>query len=311
MGIPNLNRFLLSNCSAQSIGKKHISILSDKTIVIDTSIYLYKFSGNDALIENMYLLVTIFKYYRVQPIFIFDGKPPSEKKDVIEQRYIDKQTAEKKYKELQLLLETTNDNKDELLVELNKLKKQFIRIKKDDILLVKSLLESCGVTYYDAPGEADQLCAKMVINKEAWACLSDDMDMFAYGCTRVLRHISLLNHTVVFYNTVGILRELDIPMYNFREILILSGTDYNHSEPVKINEIVKQYRTFASDTVENISFYEWLCTKSINRIDTDVFKNIYRMFHITDMVNYTQPVKSKCNLPNMKQILHAYGFVFV
>ena len=313
MGIPNLNRFLLSNCSAQSIGKKHLSIFSGKTIVIDTSIYMYKFLGNNSLIESMYQLITIFKYYRVIPVFIFDGKPPNEKRDILEKRYIDKQTAEKKYKELQSSLENANenDNKDEIMVELDKLKRQFIRIKKEDVLLVKSLFESCGVTYYDAPGEADQLCAKMVINKEAWACMSDDMDMFVYGCTRVLRHISLLNHTVMFYSTTGILRELDIPMQNFREILIISGTDYNHSVSVNINDIVNQYRTFALDSDNNIPFNEWLRSKSLNSIDPDTFKHVYKMFHITDVVNSILPVKSICNITNMKNILKAYGFVFV
>ena len=251
MGIPNLNRFLLSNCSAQSIGKKHLSIFSGKTIVIDTSIYMYKFLGNNSLIESMYQLITIFKYYRVIPVFIFDGKPPNEKRDILEKRY------------------------------------------------------------YDAPGEADQLCAKMVINKEAWACMSDDMDMFVYGCTRVLRHISLLNHTVMFYSTTGILRELDIPMQNFREILIISGTDYNHSVSVNINDIVNQYRTFALDSDNNIPFNEWLRSKSLNSIDPDTFKHVYKMFHITDVVNSILPVKSICNITNMKNILHKYGFVFV
>ena len=313
MGIPNLNRFLLSNCSAQSISKKHLSIFSGKTVVIDTSIYLYKFSGNNSLIENMYHLITIFRYHGVIPVFIFDGKPPDEKKELLEQRYLDKQIAEKKYKELQSSLETANenDNKDEIRVELDKLKKQFIRIKKEDVFLVKSLFESCGVTYYDAPGEADQLCAKMVINKEAWACLSDDMDMFVYGCTRVLRHISLLNHTVMFYSTTGILRELDIPMQNFREILIISGTDYTHSEPIKINDVVNQYRTFALDSDNIIPFNEWLRSKSLNSIDPDTFKNVYKMFHITDVVNSILPVRSICNITNMKKILNAYGFVFV
>ena len=39
--------------------------------------------------------------------------------------------------------------------------------------------------YYTAINEADELCASMVINGFAWACLSEDMDMFVYGCTRV------------------------------------------------------------------------------------------------------------------------------
>ena len=120
---------------------------------------------------------------------------------MLKQRYLDKQTAEAKYNDLKQKLVGEPEDKNEIVVEMEKLKKQFIRIKKESVDAVKSLMDACGVQHCDAPGEADQLCAKMVISKQAWACLSDDMDMFAYGCTRVMRHMSLMNHTVIFYNT--------------------------------------------------------------------------------------------------------------
>ncbi len=313
MGIPNLNRFLTNNCSSQSIGKKHLSSFSGKIIVIDASIYMYKFYSNDSLIENMYHMITIFKYYRIIPVFVFDGKPPDEKKEVLEQRYLDKKVAEKRYKELLLSMETAGEDKSEMMVELDKLKKQFIRIKKDDITAVKKLLESCGVTYYNAPGEADQLCAKMVLNREAWACLSDDMDMFAYGCTRVLRYISLMNHTVVFYNIIGILRELEMSMTHFREILVLSGTDYNKNdnESMKLIDLMKQYQVFICRGTD-ISFYKWLSNRTFSDvIDENTFDHVYSMFTITDYKNSVLPVKSKGSIDTMKDILKHHGFVFV
>ena len=42
MGIRNLNRFLRKKCTTLSIKKKHLSDYRNKTIVIDTSIYLYR-----------------------------------------------------------------------------------------------------------------------------------------------------------------------------------------------------------------------------------------------------------------------------
>ena len=30
----------------------------------------------DSLIEKFYLMSSIFKYYNIVPIFVFDGKPP-------------------------------------------------------------------------------------------------------------------------------------------------------------------------------------------------------------------------------------------
>ncbi|MFY7729657.1 MAG: hypothetical protein ACOVRN_09090, partial [Flavobacterium sp.] len=282
MGIPNLNKFLLDHCTTQSISKKHLSSFVGRKIAIDTSIYLYKFSGSNALMENMYTLITIFRYYKMIPIFVFDGKPPDEKKDLLKQRNLDKQTAESKYNDLKEKLASEPEDKNEIIVEMDKLKKQFIRIKKESIDAVKSLMDACGVQYCDAPGEADQLCAKMVIYKQAWACLSDDMDMFAYGCTRVMRHMSLLNHTVIFYNTNGILRELKIHMRDFREIMILSGTDYNTGSSGDLRKTMKHYDRFkTAEPDSETPFHDWLRENTDYNVDNNSFTHIYDMFRIT------------------------------
>ena len=57
MGIKNLNKLLYEKCCKNSISKIHFSELSGKTIVIDTSIYLYQFLGEGSLMENMYLFI--------------------------------------------------------------------------------------------------------------------------------------------------------------------------------------------------------------------------------------------------------------
>ena len=77
MGIPKLNRYLNDNCNKGSIKKTHLKILKGKTLVIDTSIYLYKFISNGDLLEQMYLFISILKSYDIKPIFIFDGKDRS------------------------------------------------------------------------------------------------------------------------------------------------------------------------------------------------------------------------------------------
>ena len=328
MGIPRLNRFLMDNCTKQSISKKDLSCFSGKTIVVDTSIYLYKFISENALFENMYLLISIFKYNNITPIFVFDGKPPVEKKETLENRRIEKNKAEKKYKELKKELDiieknTNNSNKliedkKELYIELDALKKKFIRIKDDDILQIKELMNSYGIIYYEAEGEADKLCAQLVINKHAWACLSDDMDLFVYGCTRVIRHISLLNHTVIFYNIQSILRELNISMRDFKEIMILSGTDYNMNDCTSLTQTLKYYKDFKLSletspvTETNNNFYNWLIlnTKYIKNYDNLIY--IYKMFDIYDFdtSSLNKNIKEK-NFDKMKSLLGTYGFIFL
>lgn len=323
MGIKNLNRYLLENCKNQSIQKKHLDIFRGKTIVIDTSIYLYKYAETGELIENMYHMISVLLYYHITPVFIFDGKPPKEKQDMLKKRKMDKQTAETKYNILksQVSIETSQETKEEIQIEMAKLKKQFVRIKPNDIEAVKELIILYGINYIDAEGEADRLCAKLVIQKKAWACMSDDMDMFVYGCTRIMRHLSLHNHTVVYYNLNGILRELKLPLQEFREIIILSGTDYNLHQKVSLYKALKLHKEYKqSNTTQD--FYTWLSEKHIP--DLQQLYHIYSMFDIggiecceTTPFNNSQSslddkfITKTANYTKIHKFLEPYGFVFL
>ena len=319
MGIPKLNSYLIQNCSKQSIDKKHLSTFSGKTIVIDTSIYLYKFATTNGIIPSLYQMIRTFKYYNIKPIFVFDGKPPEEKKELIYKRNDLKLEAENKclelqsdYDELVIKENKTQEELEQLRVLKNtieKTKKQCVRVSWEDTEKSKRLLKLCNVDFYIADGEADHLCVQMVINKTAWACMSDDMDMFVYGCTRVIRCLSLYNHTVMFYNINGILRELDIKMVDFRRISVLSGTDYNIEHSINIKDVIRQFNVYKT-LDSNIEFYDWYSQLRNIKFDNDKLNNIYNMFCVD--INACVH-KSDCSLKkgiNIEKFLRPYGFVF-
>jgi 5'-3' exonuclease len=332
MGIKYLNKYLQSNCS-NSIKQISLHDLKNKRIVIDTSIYLYRFLGEKALLENFYLMISIFREHNIIPLFVFDGKPPKEKYDLLEKRKKDKKEAEYKYKQLEYEL-TTNlhtmdtDEKREMEDTMNSLKKEFIRIHHTDIENVKMLIQAYGVSYVEAPGEADKLCAKMVCKNKAYACLSEDMDLFVYGCNRVLRYLSLLNKTVVLYTLKDMMSELNITHDEFRSLCIVSGTDYNISgnsdnnhnllNTVKyFKKYKKEMNTKNSNNNNNnsnnnsnsnsnsnnnnnnntsIDFYKWL-EDNTNYITSSLdMYIIHDMFAITDMPEYKQ--YDKLNISN-------------
>ena len=245
MGIKYLNKYLQTNCK-NSIHQIGLHELSDKKIVIDTSIYLYRFLGESALLENFYLMISIFRQYNIIPLFVFDGKPPKEKYDLLKKRKMDKKNAEMKYNELECKINDsciTIDSTEEREIKetMDGLKKDFIRLHHTDIENVKLLFQAYGVSYIEAPGEADKLCAKLVCKNKAYACLSEDMDLFVYGCGRVLRYLSLLKKTTIMYDLSGILSELKMTLPEFQYITIISGTDYNFN----IN-IISPYNVFST-----------------------------------------------------------------
>ena len=104
MGIRYLNRFLKDHASS-SIKLSPLLELSNKKIAVDISIYMYRFAGDDTLIENIYLMLSIFRHYNIIPIFIFDGKPPPEKLQLLQKRRLDKQQAKEEYNKLKETLE--------------------------------------------------------------------------------------------------------------------------------------------------------------------------------------------------------------
>ena len=92
-----------------------------------------------------------------------------------------------------------------MLHNMATLKRTLVSVKNPEIENVKNLIRSYGATYYDAHGEADELCAMLTIKGKVWACLSEDMDMFVYGCPRVVRYLSLFNHSAVLYDLTEIM----------------------------------------------------------------------------------------------------------
>jgi flap endonuclease-1 len=281
MGIKYLNKYLLTKCSSRAIFRTSIQRFGGKTIVVDSYIYLYKFLSEDRLIDNFHKMVTLFLKYNITPIFIFDGKPPIEKRPLLQQRKEKKKEAENKYKEIIDQIEHGLDNTEQMATQLALLRKQFLKVDQKHVQIVKTILTEYNVCYIDAAGESDQLCVEYVRDGKAWGCLTDDMDMFVYGVPYVLREINLEEETVNLYILEKILQELRMSMHQFRQILILSGTDYNIHHHVSLYETLKwfqEYKRHCTQQKHCIDFYDWLCryTKYIKNYSK--LMDTYKMF---------------------------------
>ena len=320
MGIRMLNKFLQDKCKS-SISRVNLSKLSGKKIAVDISIYLYKFLGDNALLENLYLMISIFRENNIIPIFVFDGKPPAEKNDTIAFRKKTKMNARDEYYRLKQILDDiesdvavsdcesatdggggggseettvhTPSNSADIRTMMDKLKKKFVILKSDHIQNAKTLLQAYGMTYIESPGEADMLCAKLVSKNIVYACLSEDTDMFVYGCSRVLRYLSLTASSVILYDFQEIIKTLDMTTYEFRQLCIIYGCDYlpkNENQNYKNMTIFNSYKMFKSykDYLKNRNenneithepdFYKWLLSQN-----TDIYSYINEACKVIDM----------------------------
>ena len=266
---------MLKNYCPDAIDKIHLSKLRGKKIVIDTSIYLYRYKSQECLIEKFYLMCSVFRYYNIIPIFIFDGKPPDNKRNILLSRREKRKQAKLYYNKL---LEEYGPNpskqQEDILV---KLKRNFTKITKMDIENIKNLLDAYGIKYIVAQGEADVVCASLVLKRKVYAVLTEDMDLFAYGCTRVLRYFSLANHNCLIYDLNKILKKLSMNLEDFQTLCILSGTDYYRSKK-NIFYYLRLYHKFKKYKKENDTFLDWLY--KYNYLDEDFIKKSPQIFDI-------------------------------
>lgn len=300
MGPRKLNQFFRSK-QPDGIREIGLSEFSGKTIVVDTSIYLYRFNTNNELIENLYIMISILRQNNITPIFIFDGKPPPEKYESLNIRRKERDDAEKMYEMLMKNNNIVGFNK----TLLEKIKRKKTKINSQNIEEVKILLEVCSVSYVEANGEADELCAYYVIKNLAYACLSDDMDLFIYGCPRIMRYFSMMNQSIVYYELERILESLKIPQDIFINMSILSGTDYN-----------EQFMSFDKLYNDFINNNEEFNKNILDKIDKDTgIKEIRNYYNIKekDFSGILAMEKKYFNYSesNERQFLSKYHFVFI
>ena len=293
MGIRLLSK-LLKKTYGHKIQTTHLSKLSGKKICIDTSIYLYRYKSQDAMLEKFYLMCSIFKKYNIIPVFIFDGKPSELKQNTINERREKRELAWQKYEKYKNKV-GENPNKKQL-ERLTNIKRTFIKINKTDIENIKSLIDSYGMKYINAQSEADILCASLVKQKKVYAVLTEDMDLFAYGCNVILRYLSLVNHTCMLYNMKDILKILHINLTDFQTLCIISGTDYNKSTR-NIFQNLDLYKKYNKSGYN--CFKYWL-------LDNNYIADINTFNTILDVFNNTNN-----ELKNYPYILIKYGYVNV
>lgn len=321
----------MENCSSQSIYKASLRQFTNKTIVIDTSIYLYKFAEKSAVAENMYLMISVFRQHNIVPVFVFDGKPPPEKKALLIKRKLEKDAAEERYNALKTEVDagTGTEDANKAIQEMEQLKRQFVRVSETDIAKSKEIMRAYGVPYIESQGESDHLCAFLVRHGFAWACVSDDMDMFLYGCPRVIRHLSLLNHEGTYYDTLSILRDLDMTQDVFNDIAILSGTDYNINSQKTLGETVRLYMNYrewahyaSRQTNPPKSFYQWLIDTTDYVQHPGQLERVRNMFNLDEYLSeHREEFKALVDLmpfrlaeysvSDLGAVLKEDGFLFV
>lgn len=153
----------------------------------------------------------------IRPIWVFDGKPPELKQNLLEERKQKKAEAREK---LQEAIEKDDGE------GVKKYAGQTVKITKTMIEDAKTLVRLLGLPCVEAPSEAEAQCVALAKEGIVYGVASEDMDCLTFGAPYLLRGFSNKDDPIVQIKLSDILTEMDVTMDQFIDICILCGCDY-------------------------------------------------------------------------------------
>ena len=239
MGIKGLTPLIKQN-SPDAIETMNLHKLSGKRIAIDASLFMYKMLINMRRSDKSYFTneqgkivshitgifykTTNYLAVNITPIYVFDGKPPDNKCEVLKHRNEKVANAKEAMKNESLTEEQKNN-----------LEKQTVRLTKQHVDDIKQLLDLMGVSYVHADGEAEayasEMCRKGMVDYVA----TEDMDTLAFGCPRMIR--TCLDRSIKRSDVISVidlskvLEGFGMTYTEFVDMCILCGCDYCENLP--------------------------------------------------------------------------------
>lgn len=268
MGIKDINA-VIKKADPTVFKDIPVEELKGKSFAVDISIFINTFAMSSQefwvnLLTNF--LMNLVKY-KLNPIIIFDGlNVPIEKLDERENRKSSQQKNKVREDKLlhlkEKILMTCFDGETTKLVpeEIQEDIKKSCRIGKDDLNLndaedvllyvmnkltkaeqaaagitqnhketARALVKAMGLRYIQADGEAESLAASMAYHGIVDGVISRDTDTMVYGCPLLITAIEKGIAKTVYLDDV--LKALEMPMKQFRDLCICLGCDYNSRIP--------------------------------------------------------------------------------
>ena len=174
-------------------------------------------------------LLARLRLAKIEPIVIFDGKPPTTKADTLEQRRAVRETAMQELEEIQEGLKAadlTEVERAEREVRASELQAKAPRVSAKDRDDIKKFLYSAGVLFITASGEADDILAFLARRGDITAVVSTDMDMLARGVPLL---VVPETHDATVLTGISLplaLSDLRLTYEQFVKACALMGTDY-------------------------------------------------------------------------------------
>jgi flap endonuclease-1 len=230
MGIRGLNT-CINRTIPEYVKPVQWKIMRKTRIGIDINCFLYRALANHIMpIKIIAEQIAKFKKLGITPIYVFDGKPPSEKDIVVTKRKSDRKTALELKETLYQLLDSETDiqNRETLLNQIHDLESANPVLTYETRDEIKQFLYATGTMFVSAMAEADSLLAYFYKRGIIDCVASFDIDFLPRGSILIIP--KSINEPPganwSYYDPVTIRRGLKLSESDFVDFCVLLGSDY-------------------------------------------------------------------------------------
>lgn len=107
-----------------------------------------------------------------------------------------------------------------------KQRRKTVALSDKQIRDIISLLDMFAIPYMALDIEADVVCAKLVKYGFVDYCISNDVDLLAFGCTKIIRNLKFRDDEIEVFEKDQILNDMDLTEEQFIDLCIILGCDY-------------------------------------------------------------------------------------
>jgi flap endonuclease-1 len=196
---------------------------------IDCSCLLYRARG--ASLSTLTVVAGLIVRLRrngIEPVFVFDGKPPTAKSEVLDQRRATRVAVHREMADIRNEMATaTTFEKIDMERRHAVLQARAPSVTSMDKDEVKQFLYSAGVLFVTANGEADDVLGYLCRQGYLSAVVSTDMDMLARGVKLLV--IPETNDATVLTQILlsDVLSGMRLSYEQFVNACVLMGSDYS------------------------------------------------------------------------------------
>lgn len=173
-------------------------------------------------------LIVRLRQAGVEPVMVFDGRPPAAKAEVLTRRREVRAAVEEEIAVIAAAPEPTTtaerDARETRVAELQARAPTVGRCDRDEL---KQLLYAAGVLFVSATGEADDLLGWLARQGEVSAVVSTDMDMLARGVPLLVVPGTDDATVLSGVELAGVLGALRLTYRQFVDACMLMGSDYS------------------------------------------------------------------------------------